>query len=256
MKNKLVTSTLILGLIACEAWSSRERERESSVVRSVPTRTVLGLLDETLEAVSGISQQLTQVSTDLEAKIEGIASGPGESTPAVDIDTTEITSTLGEIKGALTDPEAGLSKRVDDMRIAIDGNGDQQLVSLMKRVSDIETSITTMYAMREVDRILEGVQLPNGEEAIIRRHYLAMIRLNELTDPIKIAQYSSQWRHQHRGHCDATAHTVITETLHGLTQRPNHTVIIWQSWSATGFDLRTKSPTVNRTILEPVFMKR
>jgi hypothetical protein len=27
MKSKLVTSTLILGLIACEAWSSRERER-------------------------------------------------------------------------------------------------------------------------------------------------------------------------------------------------------------------------------------
>ncbi|MDR1332957.1 MAG: hypothetical protein LBJ69_00940 [Holosporales bacterium] len=32
MKNKLVTSTLILGLIACEAWSSRERESETPVV--------------------------------------------------------------------------------------------------------------------------------------------------------------------------------------------------------------------------------
>ncbi|MDR1333178.1 MAG: hypothetical protein LBJ69_02120, partial [Holosporales bacterium] len=90
-------------------------ERESSVVRSIPTRTVFKTQEDILEAVSGISHQITQVSTDLETKIESLASAPGnhtetpgESTPVVDIDTTEITSTLGEIKSALTDEEAGL----------------------------------------------------------------------------------------------------------------------------------------------------
>jgi hypothetical protein len=119
------------------------------------------------------------------------------------------------------------------MRLAIDGNGDQELESLMKRVAGLETAVSTitstlanfwpssyMYAMHEVDRILEGVQLPNGDEAMIRKHYLAMVQLNKLTDPIKIAQYTEQWPHRHRGYCDATMHQILP-----FAYRPDLTVI-------------------------------
>ncbi|MDR1333373.1 MAG: hypothetical protein LBJ69_03150 [Holosporales bacterium] len=54
------------------------------------------------------------------------------------------------VDSALTDPDTGLSKRVDDMRLAIDGNGNQQLVSLMKRVADLETAIHTTIPISPV----------------------------------------------------------------------------------------------------------
>jgi hypothetical protein len=142
------------------------------------------------------------------------------------------------------------------MRLAIDGNGDQELESLMKRVAGLETAVstmqTTMYAMREVDRILEGVQLPNQDEAMIRTHYLNMVRVNKLTDPIKIAQYTGQWTHRHRGHCDVTMHvplgtemvltdltviSVTTDLQEGLHLGICTPTVSWYGYQSSGIQL-------------------
>ncbi|MDR1333258.1 MAG: hypothetical protein LBJ69_02530 [Holosporales bacterium] len=62
MKSKLVTSTLILGLIACEAWSSREREVKSPLVeRAVPqVGTVFGRLEALHEELTDTEQRITK----------------------------------------------------------------------------------------------------------------------------------------------------------------------------------------------------
>jgi hypothetical protein len=76
MKSKLVTSTLILGLIACEAWSSREGER-ALVERAVPqVNTVLGGMKFLREKVDGIREAVTDPDTGLRAIHAAITGTP------------------------------------------------------------------------------------------------------------------------------------------------------------------------------------
>ncbi|MDR1333108.1 MAG: hypothetical protein LBJ69_01760 [Holosporales bacterium] len=109
MKSKLLTSTLILGLIACEAWSSRERERE---VKSLVERTgeviphpSRGTLFETMEFLQQSINEMQQELLKLKQSIDG---QPSIEIPS-SITTEDIKPLLEPITGVLNDEGSGLA---------------------------------------------------------------------------------------------------------------------------------------------------
>ncbi|MDR1333432.1 MAG: hypothetical protein LBJ69_03455 [Holosporales bacterium] len=74
MKSKLVTSTLILGLIACEAWSSREFSVVSRGGVSVPPRvsTVFEGFTQVRNDIANINETMTTLAAGLSTQIEAI----------------------------------------------------------------------------------------------------------------------------------------------------------------------------------------
>ncbi|MDR1333065.1 MAG: hypothetical protein LBJ69_01525 [Holosporales bacterium] len=127
MKSKLVTSTLILGLMACEAWSSRERE--SPVVERAGG-------DDPVEEVA-VPPRVSTVFTrleDLQAKADEIQSElqalrqsfDGQSPIEIpsSITTEDIEPLLEPITEALTDEERGLPKILEHAGNAARDSGE------------------------------------------------------------------------------------------------------------------------------------
>jgi hypothetical protein len=121
-----------------------------------------------------------------------------------DSEDTGLVGEIGAIKNTLSNPSTGLWIQLLNIRYALDGNAKPlSTPDLAKRIIDLETTMTAMYAMREVDKILEGVQLPSGAEADIRRQYLHIVQRHSITNPVNMSAFSRGWTHWHRGQCRA-----------------------------------------------------
>ncbi|MDR1332918.1 MAG: hypothetical protein LBJ69_00725 [Holosporales bacterium] len=88
MKNKLVTSTLILGLIAGEAWSSREREREveTPVVERSASQvgTVLGSLAKQTTQLGTISKDIGSIAVAISGSNDPVSEGLKQRVEAIE----------------------------------------------------------------------------------------------------------------------------------------------------------------------------
>jgi hypothetical protein len=180
--------------------------------------TIHGKLQALQESLSTTGPSTTEPTGDLD-DVRVVLLGNPE-----DDDDTGLVGEVGAIKSALTDKVTGLTKRVTDLETAM---------------NTMQNTLTTMFAMREVDKILEGVTLPSDMETTIRTRYLSAVQEGNLSDPISMSQYTARWTRRHRGQCrvsilhpdgpDADLRGVYTTTATAIMvlEGENGSVVLW-----------------------------
>ncbi|MDR1333074.1 MAG: hypothetical protein LBJ69_01575 [Holosporales bacterium] len=118
---KLLTLTLTLGLIACEAWSSRERER---ALVGDKQATLFGTLRATLKAINDTQTALTDQNTELLSQLN----------TSLTAATQNITAILLGSSGEEEDADIGLVGKVEEIdRIVSDeGSGLPKIRGLLE----------------------------------------------------------------------------------------------------------------------------
>jgi hypothetical protein len=124
-----------------------EREREFSV--GDKQVTLFGTLRATLKAINDTQTALTDQNTELLSQLNTSLTAATQSITTILLGSSGeeedadigLVGKVDEISSTLTDETSGIGKRIDDIRLAIDGNGNSELESLSRRIAALETAV-------------------------------------------------------------------------------------------------------------------